>query len=105
MAGSAIKEQILKRNIIVLLGSVCVIAAAMACGSTTSDKTPTSKSATTSTSGASTTTSSGKKLKVVTTVAPLTNIVLNVGGDRIDLEGIIPEASTPIRSNRVRRTR
>jgi len=85
-----VKEQILKRNIIVLLGSLCVIAAAIACGSTTSDKTPTSKSATTSASG-TTTTSSGKKLKVVTTVSPLTNIVLNVGGDRIDLEGIIPD--------------
>jgi manganese/iron transport system substrate-binding protein len=30
------------------------------------------------------------RLKVVTTVAPLTNIALNVGGARIDLEGIIP---------------
>ena len=30
------------------------------------------------------------RLMVVTTVAPLTNIVLNVGGNRIDLEGIIP---------------
>jgi len=29
------------------------------------------------------------KLKVVATVAPITNIVLNVGGNRIDLEGII----------------
>jgi ABC-type Zn uptake system ZnuABC Zn-binding protein ZnuA len=29
-------------------------------------------------------------LKVVTTVAPLTNIALNVGGNRIDLEGLIP---------------
>jgi len=29
------------------------------------------------------------KLKVVSTVAPITNIVLNVGGTRIDLEGII----------------
>jgi ABC-type Zn uptake system ZnuABC Zn-binding protein ZnuA len=33
------------------------------------------------------------KLKVVTTVAPITNIVLNVGGDRIDLHGIVPEGS------------
>ena len=31
------------------------------------------------------------KLRVVTTVAPLTNIVLNIGGDRIDLKGIIPD--------------
>jgi ABC-type Zn uptake system ZnuABC Zn-binding protein ZnuA len=30
------------------------------------------------------------KLRVVSTVAPITNIVLNVGGSRIDLEGIIP---------------
>ena len=29
------------------------------------------------------------KLKVVSTVAPITNIVLNVGGSKIDLEGII----------------
>jgi ABC-type Zn uptake system ZnuABC Zn-binding protein ZnuA len=29
-------------------------------------------------------------LKVVTTVAPLTNIALNVGGTRIDLRGLIP---------------
>ncbi len=33
------------------------------------------------------------KLYVVTTVAPLTNIVYNVGGDRIDLHGIIPEGT------------
>jgi ABC-type Zn uptake system ZnuABC Zn-binding protein ZnuA len=31
------------------------------------------------------------KLKVVTTVAPITSIVENVGGDKIDLAGIIPE--------------
>jgi len=30
------------------------------------------------------------KLKVVSTVAPITNIVQNVGGSRIELEGIIP---------------
>ncbi|MBI5042815.1 MAG: zinc ABC transporter substrate-binding protein [Nitrospirae bacterium] len=32
-----------------------------------------------------------KKLKVVSTVAPITNIIHNVGGNRIDLHGIIPE--------------
>lgn len=32
-----------------------------------------------------------QKLKVVTTVAPITSIVENVGGDKIDLAGIIPE--------------
>jgi ABC-type Zn uptake system ZnuABC Zn-binding protein ZnuA len=32
-----------------------------------------------------------QKLKVVTTVAPITSIVENVAGDKIDLTGIIPE--------------
>ncbi|MFQ6028453.1 MAG: metal ABC transporter substrate-binding protein [Dehalococcoidia bacterium] len=31
------------------------------------------------------------KPKVVTTVSPITSIVENIGGDRIDLEGIVPE--------------
>lgn len=33
------------------------------------------------------------KLYVVTTVAPLTNIVYNVGGNKIDIHGIIPEGT------------
>src|SRR5688572_19181448 len=32
-----------------------------------------------------------KKLSVVTSVSPITNIVKNVGGDRIDLIGLVPE--------------
>ena len=32
-------------------------------------------------------------LKVVTTVSPITNIVQNIGGNRIDLHGIIPEGA------------
>jgi len=31
------------------------------------------------------------KLNVVTTVSPITNIIYNVGGDRINLQGIVPE--------------
>ncbi len=33
------------------------------------------------------------KLNVVTTVSPITNIVYNIGGERINLSGIIPEGS------------
>ncbi len=33
----------------------------------------------------------GEKLKVVTTVSPITSIVENIGGDRIELEGVVPE--------------
>ncbi len=35
----------------------------------------------------------GARLRVVTTVAPLTNIVKNVGGPHIDLRGIIPDGT------------
>ena len=31
------------------------------------------------------------KLRVVTTVSPITNIIQNIGGDRIDVTGIVPE--------------
>ncbi len=31
------------------------------------------------------------RIKVVSTVSPLTNIIYNIGGDKIDLRGIIPE--------------
>jgi ABC-type Zn uptake system ZnuABC Zn-binding protein ZnuA len=34
-----------------------------------------------------------KKLTVVTTVSPITNIVYNVGGERIALSGIVPEGT------------
>jgi len=33
------------------------------------------------------------KLNVVTTVAPITNLVQNIGGDKIDLHGIVPEGT------------
>ena len=33
----------------------------------------------------------GGKLKVVTTVSPITSIVENIGGDRIELVGVVPE--------------
>ena len=36
---------------------------------------------------------SGQKLNVVSTVSPITNIIYNIGGDRIHLTGIIPEGT------------
>ena len=35
--------------------------------------------------------SSPSGLRVVSTVSPITNIVENIGGDKIDLEGVVPE--------------
>ena len=35
----------------------------------------------------------GGRLQVVTTVSPITNIVQNIGGDRIDVTGIVPEGT------------
>lgn len=37
--------------------------------------------------------STGGRLKVASTVSPITNIVQNVGGDRIDVTGIVPEGT------------
>jgi manganese/iron transport system substrate-binding protein len=41
----------------------------------------------------STATTSNGKLNVVSTVSPITNIITNIGGDRINLTGIIPEGT------------
>ena len=35
----------------------------------------------------------GDRLKVVTTVAPITSLVENIGGTRIELEGVVPEGT------------
>lgn len=37
--------------------------------------------------------SDDEKLNVVSTVSPITNIVYNIGGDRINLSGIVPEGT------------
>jgi ABC-type Zn uptake system ZnuABC Zn-binding protein ZnuA len=44
-------------------------------------------------SGASASAGSTGKLVVVTTVAPITSIAANVGGDRISLTGVVPEGT------------
>jgi ABC-type Zn uptake system ZnuABC Zn-binding protein ZnuA len=43
--------------------------------------------------GCSSDDSSGGQLKVATTVAPITSIAANIGGDRVDIEGIVPEGT------------
>lgn len=48
---------------------------------------------TTATSTQSKNTQSKTKLLVITTVAPITNIVSNIAGDRVEVKGIIPEGS------------
>jgi ABC-type Zn uptake system ZnuABC Zn-binding protein ZnuA len=45
----------------------------------------------TNNTNSSTVTPNTEKLNVVTSVSPITNIIKNVGGDRIDLTGLIPE--------------
>lgn len=37
--------------------------------------------------------SASDQLKVATTVAPITSIAANVGGDKVDIEGIVPEGT------------
>ncbi|HEX5017025.1 MAG TPA: metal ABC transporter substrate-binding protein [Actinomycetes bacterium] len=44
-------------------------------------------------SGCSDAADSGGELKVATTVAPITSIAANIGGDRVDIEGIVPEGT------------
>lgn len=41
--------------------------------------------------GGATTPAATPKLNVITTVSPITNIVYNIGGDKINISGIIPE--------------
>ncbi len=40
---------------------------------------------------AGTQSNAAQKLNVITTVSPVTNIIYNIGGDRIELTGIVPE--------------
>lgn len=60
-----------------------------ACGTPQNTAVAPSSSATTSSAQSQ----EQKKPLVVTTVAPLTNIVSNIAGDRIDVQGIIPEGT------------
>jgi ABC-type Zn uptake system ZnuABC Zn-binding protein ZnuA len=65
------------RTLVTLLIALCLLLTA--CGATATTTSTTSNQSTT------------KKLKVVTTVAPITNVALNIGGTRIELQGIVPD--------------
>lgn len=65
-----------------------------ACGGTPASFTPTPAAPTqAATSPRAAPAPRAGKLKVVTTVAPITSIVRNIGGDKIDLIGIVPEGT------------
>ncbi len=66
----------------------------VACNSTPTTNTAVSPSpAATSTPAQASNQQAQKKPLVVTTVAPLTNIVSNIAGDRVEVKGIIPEGT------------
>jgi ABC-type Zn uptake system ZnuABC Zn-binding protein ZnuA len=58
-----------------VLGAVALVLAAAGCG------------------GATEAAADGGKLGVATTVAPITSIVANIGGDRVKITGIVPEGT------------
>jgi ABC-type Zn uptake system ZnuABC Zn-binding protein ZnuA len=85
------KKQCTRRVLVVV--SLLLLSVLAACGgppATSSMHAPAaSTSRTSAPSGSSAGT--GSTLNVVTTVSPITNIIYNVGGDRIKLAGIVPE--------------
>jgi ABC-type Zn uptake system ZnuABC Zn-binding protein ZnuA len=73
-----------------LVASLFVVAA---CGATGSASPPAGAGSGTSLGWTDTLTGGPDKLDVATTVAPISSIARNVGGDRIRLHGIIPDAT------------
>lgn len=65
-----------------------------ACGDATSTTAPATRAASTRTiTTAAAGSATGKKLAIITTVAPINNIALNVGGNRVNLKQIIPDGT------------
>lgn len=75
------------RTIAVLIS--LTLAMLSACG-TPATNAPTTAADTTQTAAPAT---ADKQLQVVTTVSPIANIIYNIGGDRINLVGIVPEGT------------
>lgn len=67
-----------------IFGLLCLLLSLVACTSTAPN--PQTESA-----PAPANATAAAKLNVVTTVSPVTSIVYNIGGDRINLQGIVPE--------------
>ena len=72
------------KNIFALLLLIFTLSVAVACSKGTTENI-----STTSLKEVSSDTS--RALKVVTTVSPITSLVENIGGTKINLEGIVPE--------------
>ena len=62
--------------------ALCIVLLTLACGGETPD---------TGAARAEGTAGGTERLRVVTTVSPITSIVENIGGNRISLEGVVPE--------------
>lgn len=62
----------------------------VSCGSDSSSSSSSSTDAATSTPA---TLALGEKLNVVTTVAPITSIAANIGGDEVEIHGVVPEGT------------
>lgn len=71
------------------MGTVVAVAAMIIAAAGCSSSSAGSEATGASTSGAAT----GGRLRVATTVAPLTSIVANIGGDRVQVTGIVPEGT------------
>lgn len=78
-------------GIIVTIGLAAAIIAGVSFSMFTAGEGNSTTSGSNATSSSTKGTISTEKLNVVTSVAPITNIVRNVGGDRIELTGIVPE--------------
>ena len=84
----------LGRRILALTVAACLVAAGTACSATSGSGTPSPSGAGgTSLGWQDVLTGGADKLDVATTVAPISSIARNVGGDRIRLRGIIPDAT------------
>lgn len=75
------------------LSSAALLAAALVAGACGGGDDNDGQAANEETSTSAATSAGVAKLKVVTTVAPITSIAANVAGDRAEIEGVVPEGT------------